>query len=749
MMDAVQKALRIAKADGGGSVQGSPDAAPAAGQDYSSFVQGLYQSELGRAPDPTGLQGWVNALQSGQMNQEQVRQGILGSPENQVQDLYQSMLGRQIDPTGYGWVNALQSGSMTPEQIKAGILGSPEYQKLNPSVGGAGGASSATPIKTTTTGITDTATPVDITKQGMPLIYTPPPYKDYGATAAAFRVASGLENLPAPFATMSPVVGGTPAGGEGGTTSGGTINNGATGGETIAGGDAKTSAYQQALKNIVKQQETKKPFESSSMENYLTSLYRKELGRDPDPQGLKGWLDAIASGKMTPEQVRQGILASPENQIQDLYLQYLGRAPDPVGLEGWTRALQSGQISPQELAAAIKNSPEAQGLGAAYKEVGGRPSQENANLISDAYVKYLGRQPESSGMVAWNNAIASGSTPQEVVSGIANSPEAAIRNAYVTYLGREPDPSASAWSQALASGQLSMDQVIAGIANSPEAQLRGFKSGGAVKNYEDGGATTSNYDELVRAAYKEFLGREPDPTGYSGWIGMLESGQLSPQDFADKFNAGYEDEVYRAYRDILNRQPDAEGMAGWMKALQSGSVKPDQLPEMFKQSAEYKNIAKENAMKEYYEGLKKMVPTSDLYSEKQGNRMYNIDIGNVERIPELGRMAAPVNVKEAFENSEIERLKRELASAKSGSGNSGGGGGGGGGSDGGGSNFGGSDASGTAGGVNGSDYGGGSGDSPGSTGGSPGADGTGLARGGYIGNNAIDNALRMIKADRR
>ena len=143
------------------------------------------------------------------------------------------------------------------------------------------------------------------------------------------------------------------------------------------------------------------------------------------------------------------------------------------------------------------------------------------------------------------------------------------------------------------------------------------------------------------------------------------------------------------------------------------------------------------------------VPRDDIFSERQGGGMYNIDIGNVERIPQLGRMAAPINVKQAWENSEIERLKKELEAAKAAgttqSRDSGGGGGGGGGNGGeGGSNFGGSDASGTAGGVNGSDDGGGSGDNPGSEGGSPAT----LARGGMAGNNAVDNALRMLKANR-
>jgi hypothetical protein len=281
------------------------------------------------------------------------------------------------------------------------------------------------------------------------------------------------------------------------------------------------------------------------------------------------------------------------------------------------------------------------------------------------------------------------------------------------------------------------DQVVAAIASSAEAQNMynpyaggAFNTGGAVKGYANGGGST--YEDLVNAAYTDFLGREADPAGFKSWLGALTSGQIAPADFESKFKgAGYEDEVVNAYRTMLDRTPSLEEASSWNNALTKGDLTLDQVMQRIQKSPEVTS-------RQYYE----TVPTPDKFSQRQGGRMYDIDIGRGERIPELGRMAAPVNVKQAWENSEIARLKAELEKAKTaGMGTtdnfSGAGGGTGGGA---GSNFGGSDPTGTAGAV---------GQDPASGPAGPDAPGTGPGEkyGGRI--NAVNNALRLLKADRR
>jgi hypothetical protein len=278
-----------------------------------------------------------------------------------------------------------------------------------------------------------------------------------------------------------------------------------------------------------------------------------------------------------------------------------------------------------------------------------------------------------------------------------------IAAAYQQYLGRSPEPGAAeAWANAVASGQMTAEQALSAIASSPEAQAYqtyssagyGFNSGGAVKGYADGGA--ASYEDLVNSAYQDFLHRAPDEAGFKSWLNALTSGAISPADFENRFKgAGYEDDIVNAYQTSLNRDPTPSEIANWNTALTNKSMTLNDVMGRIQKSPEATS-------QQYYAN----VPSPDKFSQRQGGRMYDIDIGRVERIPELGRMAAPVNVQQQFQNNEIARLQNELEAAKSEK-------------------------------------------SAAPTSGQGGPDGGagGNANGGRI--NAVDSALRMIKADRR
>ena len=785
MMDAVQKALRVAKADGGdlavaanttggttapgGNATDRATGLPSTSQMLNNMVGGYYQDILQRPGTQAEINQWVNALESNTLTPEQVRQGFLTSSENQVQDLYSGLLQRgTLDPGAQGWISALENKTMTPEQIRAGIMGSAEYQKLNPSAAGKTGAAGTTGTTgTTTTGTTTTAgaTPVDITKQGMPLIYTPPPYKDYGATAAAFRVASGLENLPAPFYTLSPVSGGTPTGGGAGGGAG--AGAGGAGSKTtyqqildqLTGGGASGAGGTSGTGGTGKTDGTSgtggtggtggtklTPYVSD-----VAALYKSYLGRTPTDAEAQNWAKAINSGQLTYNEVVNSIKGSPEATVYSGYQGMLGRdfRQDPAAQQ-WLNALVKGDITQAQFEAGVKSSPE-------YAQ----------RQIAQAYQQYLGRTPTAQELSPWAGAVTSGAMGLgDVVNAIATSQEAqglgavpaaapvtaapattaaaavsapvanAVAAAYEQYLGRAPEPGAAeAWAGAIASGAMTPDQVLAAIASSPEAQSYytpdyGRKDGGAVKGYADGGGT--NYEDLVNAAYRDFLNRESDPAGFKSWLDALTSGQIAPGDFESRFKgAGYEDDIVGAYQSALNRTPTTDEVNAWNSALVKGDMTIDQVMQKIGKSPEaltqptYRNV-----------------PEPDKFSERQGGRMYDIDIGRVERIPELGRMAAPINVKQAFENSEIERLKKELEAAKTAGTAQSRDLGGGGGSPGSGSNMGAADVSGTAGAIQSTSEAAGP-PAPGDGG----SDAPSERYGGRI--NAVDNALRMIKADRR
>jgi hypothetical protein len=83
---------------------------------------------------------------------------------------------------------------------------------------------------------------------------------------------------------------------------------------------------------------------------YVYSLYRRLLGREPDTNGLAAWIAMLANGASTAD-VARGFLYSEEYArifARSLYLRFLRREPDPAGWQGWTDALVGGS-SQQEV----------------------------------------------------------------------------------------------------------------------------------------------------------------------------------------------------------------------------------------------------------------------------------------------------------------------------------------------------------------------------------------------------------------
>lgn len=84
----------------------------------------------------------------------------------------------------------------------------------------------------------------------------------------------------------------------------------------------------------------------------ITKFYRDTLGREPDADGLRGWIAAAQSG-MPVAQIASAFYASPEYfmtvgrgdhriWVGDLYRKLLLREGDAAGVEGWVQALGRG-----------------------------------------------------------------------------------------------------------------------------------------------------------------------------------------------------------------------------------------------------------------------------------------------------------------------------------------------------------------------------------------------------------------------
>jgi hypothetical protein len=101
--------------------QGNPDA---------DFVEAAYRALLARNADPGGLDYWAGLLESGQLSRMSVVHGIRVSTEHftqEVTDFYFTILNRAPDPAGLqSWVQQMANG-VPEEQVTAAFLNSQEY----------------------------------------------------------------------------------------------------------------------------------------------------------------------------------------------------------------------------------------------------------------------------------------------------------------------------------------------------------------------------------------------------------------------------------------------------------------------------------------------------------------------------------------------------------------------------------------------------------------------------------------------
>ncbi len=81
--------------------------------------------------------------------------------------------------------------------------------------------------------------------------------------------------------------------------------------------------------------------------DFLTGVYRDQLGRAPDESGLAWYVDQLTSGQKTPDQVLREINQSPEGQnfdtqlITSEYRTELGRNPEQEGYQYWMSRMQT------------------------------------------------------------------------------------------------------------------------------------------------------------------------------------------------------------------------------------------------------------------------------------------------------------------------------------------------------------------------------------------------------------------------
>lgn len=203
---------------------------------------------------------------------------------------------------------------------------------------------------------------------------------------------------------------------------------------------APRAALDAAAQGFVGSREFAARYGAAGDAGFVTLLYRNVLGRDPDPAGLAGWTDRLATGTSRAEVVvgfaesaefvarsldetfamtRAGLQAEAADDVFRLYQAVLGRTPDPVGLETW-----SGRI-----AAGRNLSEVAEGFAASREFAARYGATDDAGFVGQIYRNVLGRDPDPAGLSGWTDRLEAGMSRAEMALALAQSREFVAKSA--------------------------------------------------------------------------------------------------------------------------------------------------------------------------------------------------------------------------------------------------------------------------------------------------------------------------------
>jgi hypothetical protein len=102
--------------------------------------------------------------------------------------------------------------------------------------------------------------------------------------------------------------------------------------------------------------------------------------------------------------------------------------------------------------------------------------------------------------------------------------------------------------------------------------------------------------QVVKRAYRAVLGRDPDPEGLKMYARKVEKDGWSQGDVEDVLRksdeyrrVGADAIIQRAYRDLLGRDPDKGGLENYRKLIVDKGWSEDDVRHDLKKSPEYKN----------------------------------------------------------------------------------------------------------------------------------------------------------------
>jgi hypothetical protein len=271
------------------------------------------------------------------------------------------------------------------------------------------------------------------------------------------------------------------------------------------------------------------------LDRIIRNAYEDILRRDPGYEDLRYYRDRMINDGWTENDVREDLRRSGDYQrgrmshqeaeriVRDAYQDVLRREPDPAArayvdkilYDGWTEA---------DLKRELRKSDE-------YRRGSRMSRQEAERIVREAYREVLRRDPDS-GSRGWVDKVFYDHwTKQDVVNALKNSDEyrhgsrmsrqeaeRMVREAYREVLRREPDKGSRGWVDKVLYDHWTKRDVVNALRNSDE-----YKHKGDIKREEA--------ERMVREAYREVLGREPDP-GSRGWVDKVMNEHWSMEDVA-------------------------------------------------------------------------------------------------------------------------------------------------------------------------------------------------------------------------
>jgi PKD domain/Domain of unknown function (DUF4214) len=213
------------------------------------------------------------------------------------------------------------------------------------------------------------------------------------------------------------------------------------------------------------------PTVASPNARWVQALYHDLLGRPADAGGLTAFTGALDVGA-TRDQVVLAFEAGAERRaviVGSLYNQYLRRSPGPAELNGFEQFVAGGGTD-EQLGAILLGSSE-------YMIT--RGGGTNDGVLSALYCDALNRSIDPPALHGWEQAIANGTTRQQVAQALLSSPEYRgdlVEHVYLRFLRRIPSPT----DRALWTGQLNggaTDEQVTALLLSSQEYFHDFAAG--------------------------------------------------------------------------------------------------------------------------------------------------------------------------------------------------------------------------------------------------------------------------------